>query len=56
MLFISMYGTIYVKKEKAYELREEVKRVLEREYKISKEPTDEFIDEFVEKYNLELDL
>ena len=51
-----MYGTIYVKKENAYELREEVKRVLEREYKISKEPTDEFIDEFVEKYNLELDL
>ena len=45
-----MYGTIYVKKEKAYELREEV-----REYKISKEPTDECINEFSGKYRLELD-
>lgn len=50
-----MYGIIYVEKEKAYELREEVKQVLEREYKIRKEPTDEFIDEFAEKYKLKLD-
>ena len=51
-----MYGRIRVEKAKAYELREEIKQILEREYKVSKEPTDEFIDEFVEKYNLELDL
>ena len=47
-----MYGIIYSEAEEAEAKREEVKAVLEKEYQKHKEPTDEFIDEFVEKYNL----
>ena len=33
---------------------EEIKKVLEKEYKENKEPTAEIIETFVEKYQLEL--
>ncbi len=47
-----MYGIIYVEKEKAYALREEIKQVLEKEYQKHKEPTGEFINKFGNKYNI----
>lgn len=47
-----MYGIIYCDKEEAYEKFEEIKHVLEEAYKKSKEPSNEFIEVFVETYNL----
>ena len=47
-----MYGIIYAEAEEAQAKREEVKAVLEKEYQKHKEPTAEFINEFVEKYKL----
>ena len=49
-----MYGVIYSNAEDAYAKLEEIKKVLEKEYKENKEPTDEFIEAFAEKYQLEL--
>ena len=49
-----LYGIIYAEAEKAVLLREEVKDVLAQEYQKHKEPTDEFIDEFCEKYKVNL--
>ncbi|MDO4306773.1 MAG: hypothetical protein Q4C77_08050 [Eubacteriales bacterium] len=50
----SMYGIVYADKEEAYTKREEIKKELEREYQKYKEPTDEFINAFAEKYGLNL--
>lgn len=47
-----MYGIVYVEKEKAYELREEIKSVLEKEYQEHKEPTSQFINTFCKKYEM----
>jgi len=47
-----MYGIIYAEAEQAKSKREEVKAALEKEYKKHREPTDEFINEFVSKYKL----
>ena len=47
-----MYGIIYVEKEKAYSLREEIKKIFAEEYKINKEPTGDFIDDFCKKYKV----
>lgn len=49
-----MYGVIYSNAEDAYAKLEEIKKVLEKEYKENKELTDEFIETFAEKYQLEL--
>lgn len=49
-----MYGIIYSKAEDAYAKLEEIKKVLEKEYKENKEPTAEFVETFAEKYQLEL--
>ena len=49
-----MYGVIYSNAEDAYAKLEEIKKVLEKEYKENKEPTDEFFEAFAEKYQLEL--
>ena len=49
-----MYGIIYSNAEDAYAKLEEIKKVLEKEYKENKEPTAEFVEAFVEKYQLEL--
>ncbi len=49
-----MYGIIYCNAEDAYTKLEEIKKVLEKEYKENKEPTDEFVETFAEKYQLEL--
>ena len=49
-----MYGIIYSNAEDAYAKLEEIKKVLEKEYKENKEPTAEFIETFGEKYQLEL--
>lgn len=49
-----MYGVIYSNAEDAYAKLEEIKKVLKKEYKENKEPTDKFIEAFAEKYQLEL--
>lgn len=49
-----MYGIIYSNAEDAYAKLEEIKKVSEKEYKENKEPTDEFVETFAEKYQLEL--
>lgn len=51
--FGSLYGIVYADNEEAaYTLFDKIKNELETEYQKSKEPTDEFIDTFAEKYNL----
>lgn len=47
-----MYGIVYAEKENAYEKREQMKADLEKEYRKSKEPSNEFIDGFVKKYDV----
>lgn len=47
-----MCGIVYVEEEKAYNLREEIKKVLADEYAKNKKPTGEFIDKFDKKYNI----
>lgn len=49
-----LYGIIYVAADEADLKREEVKKELEQEYQNCKEPTDEFINAFAEKYQLRL--
>ena len=51
-----MYGIVYVHKDKAYELREEIKKLIYDDYMVngySKDmPTDEFIRNFGDKYHI----
>ncbi len=47
-------GIIYVEKENAHNLHEEIKEVLANEYRINKEPTDEFINRFSNKYEISI--
>lgn len=53
-----MYGIVYAHKDKAIELREEIKEVIYDDYiknGYSKDmPTDEFINEFHKKYNIQI--
>lgn len=53
-----MYGIVYAHKNKAIELREEIKKVIYDDYiknGYSKDmPTDEFINEFHKKYNIQI--
>lgn len=46
------YGIIYVDAKMAHAKREEVKNEIAEEYQKHKEPTDEFIDEFVKKHKV----
>lgn len=45
-----MYGIIYCSQEEAYEKFEEIKSVLENDYEENKEPSNEFINAFIEIY------
>lgn len=47
-----MSGIVYAEEQEARLIREEIKKELENEYQKHKEPTDEFINVFAEKYNL----
>ncbi len=49
-----MIGIVYEKANKAYQKREEIKSLIENEYKVNKEPTDEFIQKFEDKYKIAL--
>ena len=49
-----MCGIIYVEKENAYNLREEIKEVLAKEYRANKKPTDKFIEKFSNKYEISI--
>lgn len=49
-----MCGIIYVEKENAHNLRQEIKEILEKEYQTNKEPTDEFIEKFSNKYEISM--
>jgi hypothetical protein len=47
-----MYGIVYAEADEAYSLREEIKKVIAKEYDKNKEPSDEFINKFHEKYKI----
>ena len=51
-----MYGIVYVHKDKAWDLREEIKKVIYDDYLKNgydpDMPTDEFMHNFIEKYNI----
>ena len=53
-----MYGIVYVHKNDAEKLREEIKDVIYKDYKengySNDMPTDEFINNFANKYNLDI--
>lgn len=49
-----MHGIVYEEADKAYQKREEIKKLLENDYKVNKEPTDEFIQNFHDKYKIAL--
>ena len=49
-----MYGIVYASADEAETKRQEIKEVLAKEYETNREPSSEFIDEFVEKYQVEL--
>ena len=53
-----MYGIVYAHKDKAIELREEIKKVIYDDYikngYSTDMPTDEFINEFHKKYNIQI--
>jgi len=46
------YGIIYVDATSAYEKRNEIKKVLEAEYRKNKKPTSAFINDFAKKYEV----
>lgn len=46
------YGIVYAEKEKVYEVRDEMKRELQAEYEKNKKVTDDFINQFAEKYDV----
>lgn len=46
------YGIIYVDRKMAHSKREEVKNELAEEFQNNEEPTDEFINEFCEKFEV----
>ena len=52
MSFGIFYGIIYVEKEKATALRQEIKKELVEEYSTNKEPSDDFINSFAKKYEV----
>lgn len=47
-----MYGIVYAEEEEAYEKREQMKADLEQEYSRNKEPSNEFMKSFSEKYDV----
>jgi len=48
------YGIIYEEAASAYEKRNEIKRVLEMEYRKNKKPTSDFINSFAKKYDVQI--
>ena len=48
------YGIIYTEATFAYEKRNEIKEVLETEYRKNKKPTSDFINNFAKKYDVQL--
>ena len=48
------YGIVYVEKENVYKVRDEMKRELQAEYEKNKKVTNEFINEFSEKYDVSM--
>ncbi len=49
-----MYGIVYADADKAYEVREQMKKDLQEAYDQSKEPSSEYIDWFAKKYDVQL--
>jgi len=48
------YGIIYVEAAMAHKKRNEIKKVLEKEYRKNKKPTSDFINDFAKKYEVAL--
>lgn len=53
--FEMMTGIIYVSKEQAYILRDEIKVTLEKEYEKERKLTDSFMEEFCKKYDMQFE-
>lgn len=51
--FEIMTGIIYVSKEQAYILRDEIKATLEKEYEKERKLTNAFMEEFCKKYDMQ---
>ena len=51
-----MYGIVYADADKAYEVREQMKKDLQEAYDQSTEPSSEYIDWFAGKYDVQLPL
>ena len=49
-----MVGIVYEEADKAYQKREEIKKIIECDYKVNKEPTAEFIQKFQDEYKINL--
>lgn len=47
-------GIVYTEKENAYNLREEIKKILAKEYRTNKKPTAKFIEKFSNKYEISI--
>lgn len=52
--FGKMYGIVYAEKEKAYDTYYEIKDEITEEYIKNKEPSDEFMSNFIKKYNFDI--
>lgn len=48
------YGIVYAEKEVVYEVRDKMKRELQAEYEKNKKVTNEFINQFAEKYDVNM--
>lgn len=49
-----MYGIVYSDASDAYQKRDEIKKVIEDDYLKNGKPSNDFINDFAEKYGLEL--
>ena len=45
---------VYTEKDNAYNLREEIKKILAKEYRTNKKPTAKFIEKFSNKYEISI--
>lgn len=48
------YGIVYADEDNVYEIRDQMKKDLQKAYDQTKEPEDKFVDWFVKKYHVEL--
>lgn len=52
--FGKMYGIVYTDADKAYDIREQMKADIEKEYRKNGEPSSDFINSFCDKYDVQI--